>query len=103
MKIILLLIIVFNIFLFSCQQIENKSSAIVEKEQELEKWIGQPKSELLQVYGLPSQVRKDKSGIESLIYSSKKFGIIKCTREFTIGLNGMIDGFSSRGCIDKPL
>ena len=103
MKGTFLLIVLFNIFLVSCQQIEKKSSAILEKEEALEKWIGQPKSELLEVYGLPTQVRKDDQGIEFLIYTSKKFGIIKCKREFTIGLNGMIDGFSSRGCIDKPL
>ena len=103
MKKTFLLIVLFNIFLVSCQQIEKKSSAILEKEQALEKWIGQPKSELLEVYGLPTQVRKDDRGIEFLIYTSKKFGVIKCKREFTIGLNGMIDGFSSRGCIDKPL
>ena len=98
-----LLLVLLNIFLVSCPQIEKKSSAILEKEQALEKWIGQPKSELLEVYGLPTEVRKDDQGIEFLIYTSKKFGIIKCQREFTIGLNGMIDGFSSRGCIDKPL
>ena len=103
MKKTFLLIVLFNIFLVSCQQIEKKSSAILEKEQALEKWIGQPKSELLEVYGLPAEVRKDDQGIEFLIYTSKKFGIIKCQREFAIGLNGMIDGFSSRGCIDKPL
>ena len=103
MKGTFLLIVLFNIFLVSCQQIEKKSSAILEKEQALEKWIGQPKSELLEVYGLPTEVKKDDQGIEFLIYTSKKFGIIKCQREFTIGLNGMIDGFSSRGCIDKPL
>jgi len=103
MKKIFLLTIMFNILLVSCQQIEKKTSAILEKEEALEKWIGQPKSELLEVYGLPAEVRKDDQGIEFLIYTSKKFGIIKCQREFTIGLNGMIDGFSSRGCIDKPL
>ena len=103
MKGIFLLIVLFNIFLVSCQQIEKKTSAILEKEEALEKWIGQPKSELLEVYGLPTEVRKNDQGIEFLIYTSKKFGIIKCQREFTIGLNGMIDGFSSRGCIDKPL
>ena len=103
MKKVFLLIILSNIFLVSCQQIEKKSSAILEKEQALEKWIGQPKSELLEAYGLPTQVRKDDRGIEFLIYTSKKFGIIKCQREFAIGLNGMVDGFSSRGCIDKPL
>ena len=103
MKETFLLIVLFNIFLVSCQQIEKKSSAILEKEEALEKWIGQPKSELLEVYGLPTGVRKDDRGIEFLIYTSKKFGVIKCKREFTIGLNGMIDGFSSRGCIDKPL
>ena len=103
MKKTFLLILLFNIFLVSCQQIEKKSAAILEKEEALEKWIGQPKSELLEVYGLPAEVRKDDQGIEFLIYTSKKFGIIKCQREFTIGLNGMIDGFSSRGCIDKPL
>ena len=103
MKGTFLLIVLFNIFLVSCQQIEKKSSAILEKEEALEKWIGQPKSELLEVYGIPTEVRKDDRGIEFLVYTSKKFGIIKCKREFTIGLNGMIDGFSSRGCIDKPL
>ena len=103
MKKTFLLILLFNIFLVSCQQIEKKSSAILEKEEALEKWIGQPKSELLEVYGLPTEVRKDDQGIEFLIYTSKKFGIIKCQREFAIGLNGMVDGFSSRGCIDKPL
>ena len=103
MKKIFLLTIVFNILLVSCQHIEKKTSAILEKEEALEKWIGQPKSELLEVYGLPTEVRKDDQGIEYLIYTSKKFGIIKCQREFAIGLNGMIDGFSSKGCIDKPL
>ena len=103
MKKTFLLIILFNIFLVSCQNIEKKTSAILEKEEALEKWIGQPKSELLEVYGLPTGVRKDDRGIEFLIYTSKKFGIIKCQREFSIGLNGMIEGFSSRGCIDKPL
>ena len=103
MKKIFLLTIVFNILLVSCQHIEKKTSAILEKEEALEKWIGQPKSELLEVYGLPTEVRKDDQGIEYLIYTSKKFGIIKCQREFAIGLNGMVDGFSSRGCIDKPL
>ena len=103
MKKTFLLILLFNIFLVSCQQIEKKTSAILEKEEALEKWIGQPKLELLEVYGVPTDVRKDDQGIEFLIYTSKKFGIIKCKREFTIGLNSMIDGFSSRGCIDKPL
>ena len=103
MKKIFLLTIVFNILLVSCQHIEKKTSAILEKEEALEKWIGQPKLELLEVYGLPTEVRKDDQGIEYLIYTSKKFGIIKCQREFAIGLNGMVDGFSSRGCIDKPL
>ena len=103
MKKIILLTIIFNILLVSCQHIEKKTSAILEKEEALEKWIGQPKSELLEVYGLPTEVRKDDQGIEFLIYTSKKFGIIKCQREFAIGLNGMIDGFSSKGCIDKPL
>ena len=103
MKNFFLLIIILNIFLLACQTIENKSSAILEKEQELEKWIGQPKSELLEVYGIPNETKKDNQGIEFLIYTSKKFGIIKCKREFTIGLNGMINGFSSRGCIEKPL
>jgi len=103
MKKIVLPTIIFSILLVSCQHIEKKTSAILEKEEALEKWIGQPKSELLEVYGLPTEVRKDDQGIEYLIYTSKKFGIIKCQREFAIGLNGMIDGFSSRGCIDKPL
>ena len=104
MKKFFLTIFILEIFFITgCKTIETKSSAILKKEEALEKWIGQPKSELLEVYGLPTEVRKDDRGIEFLIYTSKKFGIIKCQREFTLGLNGMIDGFSSRGCIDKPL
>ena len=102
-KFFLTILILEFFFITGCETIEKKSSAILEKEEALEKWIGQPKLELLEVYGLPTEVRKDDRGIEFLIYTSKKFGIIKCQREFTIGLNGMIDGFSSRGCIDKPL
>ena len=102
-KFFLLIFILEFFFITGCETIEKKSSAILEKEEALEKWIGQPKLELLEVYGLPTEVRKDDRGIEFLIYTSKKFGIIKCQREFTIGSNGMIDGFSSRGCIDKPL
>ena len=60
-----------NILLVSCQHIEKKTSAILEKEEALEKWIGQPKLELLEVYGLPTEVRKDDRGIEFLIYTSK--------------------------------
>ena len=59
MKKIFLLTIMFNILLVSCQHIEKKTSAILEKEEALEKWIGQPKSELLEVYGLPTEVRKN--------------------------------------------
>ena len=104
MKKFFLTIFILNFFFITgCETIEKKSSAILEKEEALEKWIGQPKLELLEVYGIPTEVRKDDQGIEFLIYTSKKFGSIKCQREFTIGLNGMIDGFSSRGCIDKPL
>ena len=103
MKKIILLTIMFSTLLVSCQHIEKKTSAILEKEEALEKWIGQPKLELLEVYGLPTEIKKNDQGIEFLIYTSKKFGIIKCQRKFKIGLNGMIDGFSSKGCIDKPL
>ena len=59
MKKIFLLTIVFNILLVSCQHIEKKTSAILEKEEGLEKWIGQPKLEILGVYGLGSGLRKD--------------------------------------------
>ena len=102
-KIFLFKFFLILLFFSGCQTIEKKSDAILKKEQVLEKFIGQPKSEVLEVFGYPTKVRKDDQGIEYLIYTSKKFGIIKCQREFAIGLNGMIDGFSSRGCIDKPL
>jgi hypothetical protein len=103
MKKIYLLTIVFNILLVSCQHIEKKTSAILEKEEALEKVDRPAKIGITGSLWLPTEVRKDDQGIEFLIYTSKKFGIIKCQREFAIGLNGMIDGFSSRGCIDKPL
>tara|TARA_B100001079_G_scaffold33275_1_gene25147 strand:+ start:486 stop:737 length:252 start_codon:yes stop_codon:yes gene_type:complete len=76
MKKIILLTIIFNILLVSCQHIEKKTSAILEKEEALEKWIGQPKSELLEVYGLPTEVRKNDQGIEFLILPQKSLELL---------------------------
>ena len=74
----LLLVKFFLILLFfsGCQTIEKKSDAILEKEQALEKWIGQPKSQLLEVYGYPTQVKKDDRGIEILIYTKKNLELL---------------------------
>ena len=85
MKGTFLLILLFNVFLVSCQQIEKKSSAILEKEQALEKWIGQPKSELLEAYGLPAQVRKDDRGIE--LISQALIGVSEIIKNTTPATN----------------
>ena len=99
MKIILANLLVFLVFLLNgCQTIENKSQAVVKKENEkLSKFLQQPESELKIVMGEPDSIVKDDKGVTFLIYKKKKFNIT-CERKFEIDQSKMIIGVSSRGC-----
>ena len=90
------------VFLFitisGCQTIENKSQAVIKKENEkLSKFLQQPESELKIVMGEPDNIIKDDKGTTFLIYIKKKYNIT-CERKFEIDKNKMIIGFTSKGC-----
>ena len=64
---------VFFFLLHGCQTIDDKSQAIIKKENEkLSKFIGQPESELKIIMGNPDSETRDDKGIRFLIYKSKK-------------------------------
>jgi len=90
------------VFLFiiisGCQTIENKSQAVIKKENEkLSKFLQQPESELKIVMGEPDNIIKDDKGTTFLVYTKKKYNIT-CERRFEIDNNKMIVGFTSKGC-----
>ena len=92
--------IVLIIFLVvtACQTVQNKSDKIIKEENEkLSKFIGQPENELKIVMGVPDDEAKNETGAKLLIYEQKKFGIT-CKRTFEINDNGMVVGFTSKGC-----
>ena len=99
MKIIYTFVIVVFLFMISgCQTIENKSQAVVKKENEkLSKLLQQPESELKIVMGEPDSIVKDDKGVTFLIYKKKKFNIT-CERKFEINQNKMVVGYTSKGC-----
>ena len=94
--------IIFAVFLFllhGCQTIDDKSQAIIKKENEkLSKFIGQPESELKIIMGNPDSETRDDKGIRFLIYKSKKYAI-NCERKFEINEVGMVIGFHSKNCL----
>ena len=98
-KFFLSILILSILFVMGCQAFDDKSQAIIKKENEkLSKFIGQPESELKIVMGNPDVETKDDRGIRFLIYKSKKYAI-KCERKFEINELEMVIGFSSKGCL----
>ena len=81
-----------------CETINKKSDeAVKEENKKLSKFIGQPENELKIVMGVPDDEAKNETGAKLLIYEQKKFGIT-CKRTFEINDNGMVVGFTSKGC-----
>ena len=99
MKIIYTFFIVVLLFTINgCQTIENKSQAVIKKENErLSKFLQQPDSELKIVMGEPDSIIKDDTGTTFLVYIKKKYNIT-CERKFEIDQNKMVVGFTSKGC-----
>ena len=92
------LVVFLFITISGCQTIENKSQAVIKKENEkLSKFLQQPESELKIVMGEPDNIIKDDKGTTFLVYTKKKYNIT-CERRFEIDNNKMIVGFTSKGC-----
>ena len=81
-----------------CQTINDKTDAIVEKENEkLSKYISKPASVLQMDLGKPDEDFKNAKGNFELIYNTKKYGI-PCERRFEINSDNIVIGFVSNGC-----
>ena len=90
--------LIFFIFIAGCQTINEKTEAIVEKEnQKLSKFIGKSVNELKIDLGNPDEDFKNEKGNLELVYKTKKYGI-PCERKFEVNQNSIIIGFISRGC-----
>ena len=97
-KIITLFILLFMIFLTSCQTIKKKSDEVAEKENEMYgQFVGKQVVELKMELGAPTEDFVNELGNETLVYKTKKYGL-PCDRKFEINSSGTIIGFSSSGC-----
>tara|TARA_Y100000590_G_C15127749_1_gene791209 strand:+ start:142 stop:444 length:303 start_codon:yes stop_codon:yes gene_type:complete len=91
-------LILFLVFVSSCETVQKKSDEAVKKENEkLSKFIGQPESELKIVMGIPDEETIDSKGSKILVYKTKKYSI-SCQRRFEINEVDMVVGFTSKGC-----
>tara|TARA_Y100001935_G_C17169940_1_gene439706 strand:+ start:346 stop:651 length:306 start_codon:yes stop_codon:yes gene_type:complete len=90
--------LIFLVFIAGCQTINEKTEAIVEKEnQKLSKFIGKSVNELKIDLGNPDEDFMNEKGNLELVYKTKKYGI-PCERKFEVNQNSIIIGFISRGC-----
>ena len=88
----------FFILITGCQTIQEKTDAIIEKEnQNLSKFIGKSSSDLQIELGKPNEDFKNEKGNLVLVYNTKKYGI-SCERRFEINSDSMVVGFVSNGC-----
>ena len=93
--------ILFSVLLIlsGCQTIKNKSDEVAERENEkFGQFVGKQVNELRIELGAPTDDFISEQGNKTLVYKTKKYGII-CERKFEINANNTILGFSSSGCI----
>ena len=94
------IIAIFLIFflMMGCQTIKEKTEEMAKKENEkLSQFIGKPLSELKSELGNPTDDYVNETGVNVLVYKTKKYGI-PCKRKFEVNSNGIITGFVSSGC-----
>ncbi len=94
-----IIISIFLSFIISgCQTIQDKTNAIVEKEnQKLSKYIGKSSNILKMNLGNPNGDFKNEKGNLVLVYNTKKYGI-PCERRFEVNSSSTVIGFVSNGC-----
>ncbi len=84
--------------LMGCQSVQDKTNAIVKKENEkLSKFIGKSYNELEIELGKPDEDFKNSRGNLEFVYNSKKY-LIPCERRFEINSDKIVIGFVSNGC-----
>jgi hypothetical protein len=84
--------------LSNCQTIQQKTSAIVKKENaKLTQYIGKNYNDLQMDLGKPDEDFKNEKGNTEIVYNSKKY-LVPCERRFEIDSNFTVIGFVSNGC-----
>ena len=92
---ILLILILFS----GCQTIKNKSDEVAERENEkFGLFVGKDVNEMRMELGSPKEDFIGENGNEILVYKTKKYGI-PCERKFEVNENGIVESFSTSGCI----
>ena len=90
--------LIFITILSGCQTIQQKTDAIIKKENDkLSQYIGQNINKLKIDLGNPDEDYKNEKGNLQLLYNTKKYGIL-CERRFEIDSNSIVIGFVSNGC-----
>ncbi len=93
-------IILISILFFTagCQTIQNKTNAVVEKEnKKYGLFVGEEVNKMKLELGAPDEDMVNDIGNEVLIYKTKKYGV-PCERRFEVNPVGTIIAFSSSGC-----
>tara|TARA_B110000967_G_scaffold148152_1_gene151725 strand:- start:359 stop:664 length:306 start_codon:yes stop_codon:yes gene_type:complete len=98
-KIIYIMLSLFILLTLSnCQTIQQKTSAIVKKENaKLTQYIGKTYNDLQMDLGKPDEDFKNEKGNTEIVYNSKKY-LVPCERRFEIDSNFIVIGFISNGC-----
>ena len=94
-------LIIISIFVFfsGCKTIQEKSDAIIEKEnKKYGQLVGKELNDLKINLGNPTEDFINEIGNKVFLYKSKKYGI-PCERKFEINQNNIIKSFTSSGCI----
>ena len=87
-----------NIGLKESQSVQQKTDAIIKKENEkLSKFIGKSSNELQMQLGKPDEDFKNSKGNLEFVYNTKKY-LIPCERRFEINSKNIVIGFVSNGC-----
>ena len=86
------------VLITGCQTIKEKTSEIVEKENDkLSKYISKSSSVLQMDLGKPDEDFTNSKGNFEFVYNTKKYGIT-CERRFEINPDNIVIGFVSNGC-----
>ena len=91
-------ILIVLVSLTGCQSVQQKTDAIIKKENEkLSKFIGKSSNELQMQLGKPDEDFKNSKGNLEFVYNTKKY-LIPCERRFEINSKNIVIGFVSNGC-----
>ena len=92
-------LLIFLILFSGCQTVKKKSDEVAERENEkYGQFVGSEVNQMKLELGAPTEDFINEIGNEILVYKTKKYGI-PCERKFEVNENGIVESFSTSGCI----